>query len=260
MLNIPTITEGEHAILFESARACNEYVRPADIKDGNPKPENRGGGELRPGNDYNHRGDVRALLNRHSWRYHSKHARGENWSRPGVSDHCGATLFDDRTFYVYSSNAEPLTELTAYTPFALYAFLECDGDFKKAAKDLAAEGHGAKPAKQNIGEQFEEEDGDRKLAGAYEANQDGMIYWQQTKDGIVPARLTNFRAEIVTDVVEDDGTETKRCFEVAARLNGRVARFLVPAEDFAMMKWPMVNLGAKAVIYPRKTDHARCAI
>ncbi|HKX27023.1 MAG TPA: bifunctional DNA primase/polymerase, partial [Blastocatellia bacterium] len=264
LLNVPTITEAERAILFQSAMACNEYVRPKDIKGATGPAEKQSPGERRPGDDYNQRGDVRALLNRHGWYYHSKHARGENWSRPGVKDHCGATLFDDGLFYVYTSNAEPLTEQMAYTPFALYAFLECDGDFKQAAKELAADGYGAKPrtlepAGQN-GSNQTEDDGEKKVCGAYEATRDGLIFWQQTKDGIVPARLTNFRAEIVADVVEDDGTETKRAFEVTARLGGRYARFLVPAEDFAMMKWPMVNLGAKAVIYPRRADHARCAI
>lgn len=97
-------------------------------------------------------------------------------------------------------------------------------------------------------------------ASKYEESETGLIYWQQTKDGIVPISLTNFCAQIVADVVEDDGLETRRAFEVSARLNGRSARFLVSADDFAVMKWPMVNLGAKAVIYPRRTDHARCAI
>ncbi len=97
-------------------------------------------------------------------------------------------------------------------------------------------------------------------ANTYENANGGLLYWQQTKEGVVPIHLTNFGAEIVADVIEDDGTETRRAFEVEAKQSGKLLRFLVPAEDFATMKWPMVHLGAKAVIYPRRTDHARCAI
>lgn len=97
-------------------------------------------------------------------------------------------------------------------------------------------------------------------ANTYENADGGLLYWQQTKEGVVPIHLTNFGAEIVADVIEDDGTETKRAFEVEAKLSGRPSRFLVPADEFAAMKWPMVHLGAKAVIYPRRADHARCAV
>ncbi len=99
-----------------------------------------------------------------------------------------------------------------------------------------------------------------KRVDAYELTPGGLVYWQQTANGEVDIPLTNFGAEIVSDVTEDDGTETKRAFEIEAQQRGKPFRFLVPAEDFTMMKWPMVHLGAKAVIYPRRTDHARCAI
>ncbi len=110
--------------------------------------------------------------------------------------------------------------------------------------------NGQKATQTNIGRRI----------GAYEERPDGLTYWQQTANGEVDLPLTNFCAEIVSDVIEDDGTETKRAFEVEAKQHGKPFRFLVPAEDFSTMKWPMVHLGAKAVIYPRRTDHARCAI
>lgn len=99
-----------------------------------------------------------------------------------------------------------------------------------------------------------------QFSGNYEATESGLVYYKQTKDGELPVLLTNFSAQIVADVVEDDGAETRRSFELQSRLNGRTFKFLVSADDFNAMKWPMVNLGAKAVIYPRYNDHARCAI
>ncbi len=146
LLSIPTITKEERQVLFECARACNEYIRPADVE-GATKQITKSG-DLKPGDDYNQRGNVRDLLRRHGWKYHSPHTRGENWSRPGVTDHCGATLFNDGLLFVYSSNAEPLQENKPYSAFGLYGWLEHDGDFKKAARALGNEGYGTKPKDQ----------------------------------------------------------------------------------------------------------------
>ncbi len=45
-------------------------------------------------------------------------------------------------FYCFSDSAPPLEPRTSYTPFALLATLEHNGDFSAAAKALAATGHG----------------------------------------------------------------------------------------------------------------------
>ncbi len=40
-------------------------------------------------------------------------------------------------FYVFSSNASPFESEKAYSPFQVYALLECNGDFKRAASEIA---------------------------------------------------------------------------------------------------------------------------
>lgn len=75
-------------------------------------------------------------------------------------------------------------------------------------------------------------------------------------------RLTNFGALITADVAIDDGAEVRREFEISASVNGRSARFTVPAERFAGMGWVTEHLGAGAIVRAGMglKDHARAAI
>jgi hypothetical protein len=101
----------------------------------------------------------------------------------------------------------------------------------------------------------------------YEATLQGLV-WKKptsTRDGQVSQvtiPLANFTAQIVADITEDDGAETRRQFEIEAKLRGRTFRFTVPAERFAAMGWPTEHLGATAILYPGQSikEHARTAI
>jgi hypothetical protein len=88
------------------------------------------------------------------------------------------------------------------------------------------------------------------------------VWTRPTKDGSVETRLTNFVARITSDVVEDDGVEVRRRFEVEARLNGWCRRFTIPAETFPSMGWATEHLGARAIVMPGMgiRDHARAAV
>ena len=61
----------------------------------------------------------------------------------------------------------------------------------------------------------------------YEADEDGIFWLKTTRDGPMPTRLTNFNARIRADVVEDDGVEIRRTYEIEAELSGRRKSFLV---------------------------------
>ena len=102
--------------------------------------------ELRPGDDFNQRGDVRAVLNKHGWRC-VKPGGNEYWRRPGKSEGWSATLKDD-VFFVHSVNAAPFESNQGYPPFAVYGLLEHGGDFAEAARQLRLEGFGESPTVQ----------------------------------------------------------------------------------------------------------------
>jgi hypothetical protein len=97
---------------------------------------------------------------------------------------------------------------------------------------------------------------------AYQAADSGIIWLKPTPNGATPVRLTNFAARIVADLVEDDGVETRRQFELEAFLGGRRFQFAVTAAEFAGMGWVTKQLGAGAVLSPGSSlkDHARAAI
>lgn len=104
---------------------------------------------------------------------------------------------------------------------------------------------------------------DDDQAGRYEMTAAGFVWHKTVKGGTVPVRLTNFSARITADVVEDDGIEERRVFEIEASLNGRpTPRFRVTPAEFGRMDWPPERLGAGAIVSAGlgAKDHARVAI
>jgi len=94
----------------------------------------------RPGDDFNYRGDVRAVLEQFGW-VRTKGGENEYWRRPGKTSGTSATL-KDRVFYVFSSNAAPFEPNRAYSPFAVYTLLHHGGDYEQAARSLRELGYG----------------------------------------------------------------------------------------------------------------------
>ena len=96
----------------------------------------------------------------------------------------------------------------------------------------------------------------------YEATPGGLIWNKVVSGEIELTPLTTFTATIVGQIVEDDGAETRRLFEIEAILRHHTHRFMVPAGQFAAMNWPIDHLGAAAALWPgfQIRDHARAAI
>ncbi len=133
---LPTLSTAERETLLEAAWSLNEHVpEPENVPAGAVK-----GSDARPGDEFNERGDVREILTKHGWTL-AKPGENEYWRRPGKSDSWSATL-KNRVFYVFSSNAALFEPNHAYSPFAVYAHLEHNGDFAKAAAALRAAGYG----------------------------------------------------------------------------------------------------------------------
>jgi len=102
----------------------------------------------RPGDDFNSRGDVRAVLQKHGWAL-ARGGENEYWRRPGKPHGWSATL-KGRVFYVFSSNAAPFEPNKAYSPFAVYTLLEHGGDFEQAARALRQLGYGSAPSDHGV--------------------------------------------------------------------------------------------------------------
>ena len=141
ILETPKITPEERTILIESARYFNSWNpvvvdRPA----GGTISE---GDRIRPGDDFNDRGNWEEILCPFGWKVDHRTQNETHWCRPGkksgvsaTTGHCGDGL------YIFSSNAQPFQPSQVYTKFAAYTLLNHNGDYTAAAKDLQARGYG----------------------------------------------------------------------------------------------------------------------
>ncbi|MEX2187397.1 MAG: bifunctional DNA primase/polymerase, partial [Pirellulales bacterium] len=108
---LPVLTEAEQAILIEAACALNEAMPPIERRRALPA------GSGRPGDEFNDRGDVGAILERNDWQM-VRGGENEYWRRPGKEQGWSATLRGG-VFYVFSSNAAPFEPDKAYAPFTV---------------------------------------------------------------------------------------------------------------------------------------------
>ena len=140
---VPVLSDAQHQMLLDAAFALNEYV-PAPA----PLPASSSSSDLsplRPGDDYNVRGDVEALLRSHGWHYVGSDDINQKWRRPGKSIGHSATLHrTDRVFFPFSTNCAPFEARKGYSPFHVYARLEHNNDYSRAAAELARQGYGQK--------------------------------------------------------------------------------------------------------------------
>jgi predicted XRE-type DNA-binding protein len=131
---LPIITPAERQILMDCARALSQ----ADVA--TLQGVQRQTGE-RPGDLYNAQrgGEALGLLESAGWRVVLTRGSVSYLCRPGKPHGVSASYghVAPNVLYVFSSNASPFEPERAYSPFAVYALLECGGDYKAAAKRLA---------------------------------------------------------------------------------------------------------------------------
>ena len=90
---VPTITRAERNLLLHAAWSFDEKAPASKPRPKPTQPADPASG--RPGDDYNQRGDVRELLEKHGWTSSGTRADGnEHWSRPGKRFGTSATLKD----------------------------------------------------------------------------------------------------------------------------------------------------------------------
>ncbi|MCC7350198.1 MAG: DUF3987 domain-containing protein [Phycisphaerales bacterium] len=152
LCDLPVLTEAQRDLLLRTAWELNEYLPPVvDCPPHNGVVGQRGPSSAaqsacashnadRPGDDFNRRGDVRAVLAQHGWSL-AKSGENEYWLRPGKASGWSASL-KDGVFYVFSANAAPFEPNRAYSPFSVYTLLNHGGDWAQAAGSLRLSGYG----------------------------------------------------------------------------------------------------------------------
>lgn len=136
--DIPVLSPDEREALLEAAWKLNQVAAEVLVPTSNIPPA-----DLRPGDDFNQRGNVREVLKKHGWKC-VKQGDNQYWRRPGKPEGWSASL-KENVFYVHSANAHPFEPNRGYPPFAVYCLLEHGGDFAAAAGQLRLEGFGETP-------------------------------------------------------------------------------------------------------------------
>src|SRR5262249_13217736 len=71
----------------------------------------------------------------------------------------------------------------------------------------------------------------------YVVIQDAVFKSILTKDGEKLVQLSNFDARIVADIIQDDGIERRRFFDLQATIRGRVSQFRISPQEFEQLGW-----------------------
>ena len=145
--NPPVLTAEERAFLLSMARACSEIVEETRYRpmQGEPQPRQQDGDRLRPGDVFaaSPKGQQIAfdLLLKAGWRVVGRFGDGVRLCRPGKVHGVSATLGYKApgVFHVFTSSAAPFENDRAYDAYQIFALLECNGDFKEAARRLGVE-------------------------------------------------------------------------------------------------------------------------
>lgn len=121
---------------------------PDPAADTPPKPEGGGKKETRPGDVFDLLVPIDAVLAHLGWQPTRESGDRVYWARPGKDGGVSGSVLGN-SIWVFTSSIpglRPSTETKLpYTGFALVAHLAFGGDFKKAARELAAHGFVPKP-------------------------------------------------------------------------------------------------------------------
>ena len=144
LYSINEITPEQREILHGVARQFNqsveEYTPATKIKQ-----KVKG---LSAFEDYNSRADVVSLLESHGWKVVGRKGTRTIFLRPGQTSSLTSGNYDENTkwFSVFTTSSEFEPE-KAYLPYAVFAMLECNGDFVEASKRLYEMGYGDREEK-----------------------------------------------------------------------------------------------------------------
>jgi len=148
-INIATITPEEREILLNIGRSFNELEESKPIIKSSATTYSSTG--LSPFEDYNHRGDIIALLESKGWRVVNQRGQRINLLRPGSTDSKTSGNFHTglKVLRVFSSSTD-FNPDKAYSSSQAFTLLECSGDNKLAYERLLELGYGEPYKGENI--------------------------------------------------------------------------------------------------------------
>ena len=137
--SICEITPEERETLFSVARQFNEVIDEYIA----PKTSIKKVKGLSSFDDYNNRGDVIGLLESNGWKVVKRQGAKTIFLRPGqVSSQTSGNYDENKKWFSVFTTSSEFEPEKAYLPYAVFAILECNGDFSEASKRLYEMGYG----------------------------------------------------------------------------------------------------------------------
>jgi hypothetical protein len=190
------ITPEQREILHSCARQLNEVFEEVIVPKTTSIKKTKG---LSVFDDYNERGDVVALLESHGWKVVGRrsNAKKTQLQRAGQTTAQTSGNFDHdlNRFSVFTTSTQ-FEPMRGYMRYAVFAILECNGDFSEASRRLYEMGYGERDEKavkekaqstRVIQSRVNVEDDDLSFLAT---GADYDKYLQQVIDGTLPMGLT----------------------------------------------------------------------
>lgn len=144
--SISEISPEQRETLHNIARQFNQLMEEYRPVAAEIKKQQKG---LSPFEDFNDRGDVVGLLEKHGWRIVRQKGSKTIFLRPGQTTSTTSGDYDhSRKWFSVFTTSSIFQPNTAYLPYAVYAMLECGGNFSEASKKLYDLGFGDRMEKQ----------------------------------------------------------------------------------------------------------------
>lgn len=160
--HIPIITPEERLQLFVSAKMLNQIIKKEAMK----RVSREDLAYFKKFPEYNDDSDIGIdLLTQHGWTVHNEDSEWINLTRPNSKSgdiHAGYHK-DGKFLYVFSTAQDTFEVEKPYNNHAIFAMLECGGNFKKAYKRLYKEGYGVDADTKISLDELEQEDWEEKL-------------------------------------------------------------------------------------------------
>lgn len=160
--HIPIITPEERLQLFVSAKMLNSLL----VKEANKKRSKEESEYIKKFPEYNNDIEIGLkILKDNGWTIHSEDSVWVNFSRPDSKskDLHGGYHKEGRFFFCFSTAQDTFETEKPYNNHAIFAELECGGNYKKAYAILYEEGYGDGENKVKSDKEIEDEDWEEKL-------------------------------------------------------------------------------------------------
>lgn len=187
-INVLSIDQREQ--LLSICRSFNEVFEEAHAPYSTSTAKERY--STTPWEDYNERGDIIELLKKHGWKILGQRGERIILRRPGKDEGSSGDYHTGLNLFKVFTTSTLFEAGKGYKPAAVYALLECNNDFRQAARQLSDAGYGQRLG--DYGHKIEQD--------IYKRKRDG-----QTPEEITGAISKNYNLspEQAKEAVEDLG-------------------------------------------------------